>query len=334
MRYNIFIPDFRRSFSVKKFLLSCLLFMAVCVPSWADDEIRLGIMNFTSKVPDVKDDMASSVSDFFLRAISNAGRIRLVERERFEAIAGEIKIGRSGLIDSATAAEVGKLAGCTHMLIGSLTGLSKSSTQKSFSSIYKNTTMKVRATLDVRIVEVETGDIVFADSGAATAEKEDEVYDVPAYKQRSTGFDGIELTAISKAVKNMTPNIIVALVGEPEEKEEEEEKYIYVNFENSSIEPAKVVKSYGLSGKDTARILTRHKDAANKKGNQAKVEAYTKMFREYNIDYLAAYLAAKAEFEMSHGSAAVGWCNKALAVNPRYYPANALKKQAEGLMKQ
>ena len=103
------------------------------------------------------------------------------------------------------------------------------------------------------------------------------------------------------------------------------------NFENKSTDPEKVIKSYGIAGDLTKSLIKRHKEAKNKPGNQAKLEAYEAIFNFYQDDYLAAYGAALAEFEMRHGSRAVNWCQKALAINSRYLPASQLMKRAKGL---
>ena len=103
------------------------------------------------------------------------------------------------------------------------------------------------------------------------------------------------------------------------------------NYENRSTDPAKVVKSYGVDGKLSKELIKRHKEANSKSGNQAKLDAYAAIFNWYPNDYLAAYNAALAEFNMGHGARAIDWCKKALAINSRYHPASQLLKRAKGL---
>ena len=68
------------------------------------------------------------------------------------------------------------------------------------------------------------------------------------------------------------------------------------------------------------------------RSKEERGEKYRKIFSEYSNDYLAAYYVAAAEFEMDHGYGACEWCDKALAINPRYAPAKHLRKRAEGLL--
>ena len=79
----------------------------------------------------------------------------------------------------------------------------------------------------------------------------------------------------------------------------------------------KVINSYGIEEGMTRALILRHRDANKKNGNKAKLDAYSEIFNLYNGDYLAAYNAALAEFEMGHGSRARDWCQKALDINPR-----------------
>ena len=104
-------------------------------------------------------------------------------------------------------------------------------------------------------------------------------------------------------------------------------------YENRSVKPEDVIKTYGLSESEAENLIISHKDALRLLSNEGKVEAYERIFAENSFDYLAAYGVALAHFNMNQGGQSVSWCDKALAVNPLYYPAKALKRRAEGLMK-
>ena len=66
-------------------------------------------------------------------------RVHMVERDQIQQLLAEQKLGLSGMIDPATAIQVGKLLGARYMLFGSYTDV--------FSNLR----------IDVRVVEVETG---------------------------------------------------------------------------------------------------------------------------------------------------------------------------------
>lgn len=141
--------------------------------------------------------------------------------------------------------------------------------------------------------------------------------------------------AASSPVKNE-----VYYDDEEEEDEEEAAPLLppspmkrYREYENRSVKPEDVIKTYGLSQRETEDLLNQHNDALRLLSNEGRVEEYSRIFSEHKGDYLAAYYVALAYFNMSKGGASISWCDKALAVNPLYYPAKALRRRAEGLMK-
>lgn len=77
------------------------------------------------------------ISDF-----SSAPEVRVVERARLKALLEEQKLGRSGQVDPASAARVGKLLGARFLVLGSYFDL------------------KTVLRIDARVVEVETGKVV------------------------------------------------------------------------------------------------------------------------------------------------------------------------------
>lgn len=107
----------------------------------------------------------------------------------------------------------------------------------------------------------------------------------------------------------------------------------YRELENRSVKPEDVIKTYGLSQRETEDLLNQHNDALRLLSNESKVETYERIFSQHKDDYLAAYYVALTYFNMNKGGPSISWCDKTLAVNPLYYPAKALKRRAEGLLK-
>jgi curli biogenesis system outer membrane secretion channel CsgG len=128
--------------------------------------------------------MSDAIRELFVTEIMDGanGKLRLVERARLDAIKGELAMQQSGDVDAATAQKVGKLLGAKYMLTGKITRfackLSGASTGWGVGAVVGKLTksnlagdvagsvsMK-KATfsgrLDVRLIEVETGEILGA----------------------------------------------------------------------------------------------------------------------------------------------------------------------------
>lgn len=112
---------------------------------------------------------AGMVSEFVIEALLDSGRFNLIERSELLAITEEHKLNMSGLVDQSTAVEVGRLAGVKYLIAGSVTGLSAKKSGMSYENSQagsvggkKNT---VIANVTLRMIDVETGQIVCAASG-------------------------------------------------------------------------------------------------------------------------------------------------------------------------
>jgi curli biogenesis system outer membrane secretion channel CsgG len=139
-------------------LLFCLL--AVGSAGAAEQEIiRLGVMTFVSKADGVSSTQVGAITDVVTRHLTGSRTISVVEREQLSTIGREHRLNMSGLVDTNMAVEIGKLAGLQYMLLGSVTAF-RNETSESLSSSYDSWTRKVRVTLDARVVDVATGEVV------------------------------------------------------------------------------------------------------------------------------------------------------------------------------
>jgi TolB-like protein len=97
--------------------------------------------------------LKKGLAQMLISDLSSLDGVRLVERDRLEEILAELELAKSGKIDPATAAKVGKLLGARYMVLGG----------------YFDLMDTLRA--DARVVEVETGKVV--QSTGATGKPQD-----------------------------------------------------------------------------------------------------------------------------------------------------------------
>lgn len=86
--------------------------------------------------------LQKGLAQMLITDLSSDESLRVVERERLQAILDEHKLATSGKLDSKTAARIGKLLGARHLVLGS----------------YFDVATSLR--VDARLVDVETGAIV------------------------------------------------------------------------------------------------------------------------------------------------------------------------------
>ena len=105
-------------------------------------------------------------------------------------------------------------------------------------------------------------------------------------------------------------------------------------FENHSDKAKKVIPSYGLDANQTNHLLKRHAEIEKMLSKKEMIEKYQNLFRDFsNIDYFAAYKAAKLSFEIGKNAQALTWAEKSLSLNPGYAPAMKVLQAAKNKMK-
>lgn len=142
----------------------CLVCVAVLwAAAWAgvEEPIRLGVVKFVSRTEGVTDKQAEAIGDEFSRMLANSKAITLLERYRFDEILREHHMAQEGLIADGEAVELGKIAGCRYMLMGAVTGLERKKREIVFIG-FEDTEYTISATIDIRIVDVQTSKVVAA----------------------------------------------------------------------------------------------------------------------------------------------------------------------------
>ena len=160
-----------------------VVFLAVAVfgsSSFADDVIRVGVVKFDAKASGVSVSNTESVTDELTRMLASSYSIAIVDRTQLETIAREHRLHLSGLMDPRTAAKLGKIAGLQYIITGAVTGFSLKETSQvqdknawmgvilggTVGDLVRNKKVEkiedAEVTLDVRIIDVNTEEVVLA----------------------------------------------------------------------------------------------------------------------------------------------------------------------------
>jgi TolB-like protein len=109
-------------------------------------EMRVAVMEFTnaSKDPELEA-LGKGLQSMVTTDLSKVDAIKVVERERLKDVQAELKLSRGKGFDKQTAARIGKLAGASHLFVGSFAVVGD----------------KMR--LDGRMIAVASGDVLLAE---------------------------------------------------------------------------------------------------------------------------------------------------------------------------
>jgi len=144
----------------------------------ASDKMRVAVIDFSNNVTGPESEQVEAVrraiTDMFITELWKTQMFSIVERSRLEAIAREHRLAQAGLVDATTAAQLGKLLGVEAIITGSITQFTLKK-RGGFIPIPQLGGIAVGeteafVTLDVRIVNVETGEIILVakETGQAT----------------------------------------------------------------------------------------------------------------------------------------------------------------------
>jgi curli biogenesis system outer membrane secretion channel CsgG len=175
---------------LKKMFISSILLIAV-INLGAQDlsalKKRVAVMSFEDRVG-YGHNIGKGVSDMLITALVESDRYLVVERSELDEILQEQGLGMSGAVTPQSAAQVGKLLGIEVMVTGSVTefGEKKSEVGGGLGSLsgfnIGVSTKTARVAVDIRMVNVNTGEIITA----KTAVGEDE----------TTGLDNVGIADI------------------------------------------------------------------------------------------------------------------------------------------
>ena len=112
----------------------------------AAGEMRIAVMEFTSASKDPElEPLGKGLQSMITTDLASVQSIKVVERERLKDVAAELKLSSGQGFDKATTAKIGKLAGATHLFVGSFT------------------VVKDDMRLDGRLIAVGTGEVLLGE---------------------------------------------------------------------------------------------------------------------------------------------------------------------------
>lgn len=133
--------------------------------AWAGP--RIAIMDFDNKSSYGGWRIGHGASDILTTELVKATDFDIFERDRLNSIMQEQNLGSSGRVNPATAAKIGKIAGVQYIITGAVTEYGQSSGGGGGGGFRLNK-KGYYATVDIRIVDVNTSRILMADSGSGT----------------------------------------------------------------------------------------------------------------------------------------------------------------------
>ncbi len=131
---------------------------------------RIAVLLFKDKTKNspLKGDVGNMAIDQMITLLVNSDRFQVIERERLEDLLKEQNLAKEGIVDTATAARIGKVLGAELIFTGSITNWEVKHTKGGTFVLVagtKKTEINIDLAVDGRIIDATTSAIVAADSG-------------------------------------------------------------------------------------------------------------------------------------------------------------------------
>jgi curli biogenesis system outer membrane secretion channel CsgG len=158
----VYVPS--RSLSLA--VVSALLLPTAAV---AQGKLRIAVLHFENNTTPAifGDQLGHAASDEMTTQLVKTGQFSVIERKQIQTILAEHGLGMSGAVDAATAAKAGKLLGAQLVMFGSITQFSIDQKSGSIGRLNLSASYaEAESKLDLRVVNVNTGEILVATEGA------------------------------------------------------------------------------------------------------------------------------------------------------------------------
>jgi curli biogenesis system outer membrane secretion channel CsgG len=151
-----------RSFRPTLALIAAAIALAgLAQPAAAQDKVRVAVLNFdnNSQWHWWGDRLGQAAADELVTNLVNSGKFTVIERAQLDAVLAEQRLGASGAVTAATAANIGKILGVQLILTGSITQFSVERRSVGFRGI-GGTFANAESKLDVRLINTTTAEIM------------------------------------------------------------------------------------------------------------------------------------------------------------------------------
>ena len=186
---------------VKKFLavMLAVLVLTSCAAFAEDEEVKVGILAFQSSTVDVGQGQAEIIGDVFTQRMEMCDVIEVFGRGDMTTAASEAKVSMTGHISNKNAAKIGAAAGCKYVIAGTVTNLKMKASTSGVAIIGAFGSHKEEATAaaDMRIIDVETGDVVESIAESTKASQSGSYAGIAGGYSGETDLNGMQQAAIA-----------------------------------------------------------------------------------------------------------------------------------------
>lgn len=181
-------------------------------PQLSGPKKRVGIFEFENKSRYGQHRLSRAAVDVLYSELARGGMFVLYERSALDQLQKEFDLIDSGRVNLDTAAEVGRMTGIQAVVVGTITQFGIWEEARDY-GVYKKKVEIAEVTVDVRVVEVTSGRIIYADTGTGRTERE--IKTVLGFGDRATFDETMADKALRAAMSQFIDHLIQQVMDLP-----------------------------------------------------------------------------------------------------------------------
>lgn len=172
---------------------------------------RIAVVDFEDKTKYGQARLGSAISDILTTELAKSDIFIIVEREKLQRVFEEQKLQQSGLIQDESVVALGQILGLNALITGSVSQFGMK--VEGENALFVQTKRQIaEAVVDIRVIDAQTGKVLYADSGKGTAKKESGSF---LGMGSSAGYDEtLGGKALREAILKFVNNIVLKISNE------------------------------------------------------------------------------------------------------------------------
>ena len=169
--------------------------------------LRVAVVEFENKTT-YGSRLGTAAADILVTELGKTDRFILIERTKLAKLFEEQKLGMTGAVDADTAARMGRVLGAAAIVTGAVTQFGVQ-TKGTDMLITESKQQVADAVVDVRVIDVETSQILYAESGEGRAETKTGTF--LGLGSSASYNEAMEGNALRAAITSLAANLTVRL---------------------------------------------------------------------------------------------------------------------------
>jgi curli biogenesis system outer membrane secretion channel CsgG len=170
-------------------------------------KLAVAVVDFQNKSGDPAFDKSTAkITGLMIDELLKTGKYKMVERERLNAVLGELKLNASGLVNPENAKRLGEQLGVDTLLFGNLTSVKYSRNKQTLFILWTEAQV-TEAVLDARLVDVGTGSLLASSKSSASISQRQWIAFWFARLGKFAEKDSIVTDCIERACKQLANNL-------------------------------------------------------------------------------------------------------------------------------